>query len=109
MIWNYKIGTGVANIKEDALKNIYMIADKKILVVDSLGIYNSKNITADYVLLMNSPKINLNRLLNVLHPKIIIADGSNYKSYIERWKTACKEREITFHQTRVDGAFIVKN
>ncbi|MEO6348834.1 MAG: ComEC family competence protein, partial [Aquaticitalea sp.] len=62
----------------------------------------------DYVLLRNSPKINLKRLLDSLQPKLIIADGSNYKSYTQRWKMTCDKLKIPFHLTGEKGAFVLK-
>jgi len=74
-------------------------------VIDSLGVYNIKSIKPEFVLLRQSPKINLNRLIDSLQPKYIIADGSNYKSYLERWDYICKKRKLPFHQTSKKGAF----
>ncbi|GAL69023.1 competence protein [Jejuia pallidilutea] len=59
------------------------------------------------MLLRQSPKINLNRLIDSLKPKQIIADGSNYKSYIEHWELICKKRKLPFHQTSKKGAFVL--
>jgi competence protein ComEC len=60
------------------------------------------------VLLTNSPRINLNRLIDSLKPKYIIADASNYKSYAQRWKTTCMNKKIPFHSTYEKGAFVLK-
>ena len=79
-----------------------------LLVIDSLGTYNVKSFKPDYVLLTQSPKLNINRLIDSLKPKLIIADGSNYKSYIERWEATCTKRKLPFHQTSKKGAFILK-
>jgi len=60
------------------------------------------------VLFTNSPKLNLNRLIDSLQPNQVIADGSNYKSYVDRWKRTCAERKIPFHNTSEQGAFILR-
>jgi competence protein ComEC len=39
---------------------------------------------------------------------LIIADGSNYKSYQERWQQTCIAKKIPFHQTSKKGAYIFK-
>jgi competence protein ComEC len=62
----------------------------------------------DYVLLGNSPKINLNRFLDSIQPTSIIADGSNYSSDIERWKKSCSNRKLPFYYTGEKGAFILE-
>lgn len=107
-IKNYKIGNSILDLKNDTLENIYLFQTKKLLVIDSLGIYNIPKLHPDYVLLRNSPPINLTRLLDSIKPKLVIADGSNYKSYLLRWEASCIEQKIPFHMTGREGAFILK-
>ena len=107
-IRDYTVGNHIDNIETDSLLSIYLLNNKKLLIVDSLGVYNIKSFEPDYVLLRQSPKINLNRLIDSINPKYIIADGSNYKSYIEIWKAVCKKRKRPFHQTSKKGAFIIE-
>lgn len=106
-IRNYRVGMSIENIQTMKLASVYQFNSELLLVVDSLGIYNVKSFKPDYVLLRNSPKMNLNRLIDSLKPKLIITDGSNYKSYVERWKATCDERKIPFHMTYEKGAFVV--
>jgi len=47
-------------------------------------------------------------MIDSIHPKHIIADGSNYKTYIKRWEATCIKRKLPFHQTGKKGAFIIK-
>jgi competence protein ComEC len=107
IIKDYVVGNHITNIQKDSLESIYKLNKKTLLVIDSLGVYNVKSFSPDYVLLRQSPKINLNRLIDSIKPKYIIADGSNYKSYVERWESICKKRKLPFHQTRKKGAFII--
>ena len=108
VIKNFKIGNFITKTEEDTIESVYQIRDKKILVVDSLGVYKVKTFRPNYVLLRNSPKINLNRLIDSLQPELIIADGSNYKSYVARWETTCKKQKLPFHITNEKGAFVVQ-
>lgn len=108
IITNYNIGNFISEVEQGTLKNIYSFNNKMLLVIDSLGTYNVKSFKPDYVLLTQSPKLNINRLIDSLKPKLIIADGSNYKSYIERWEATCAKRKLPFHQTSKKGAFILK-
>lgn len=78
-----------------------------ILIIDSLGIYQFRNIKNPIVILQNSPRINLNRLIKKLNPKQIVADGSNYKSYINNWKMTCIKRKTPFHYTGQNGAYFM--
>ena len=108
IIKNFKVGNFINNTANDTIKNIFQIKTKKLLVLDSFGIYQVKSFKPNYVLLRNSPKVNLQRLIDSLHPEIIIADGSNYKSYIDRWKATCSKQKLPFHDTGENGAFIIQ-
>lgn len=108
VIKNFKVGSSITKIETSALQSVYEVNDKKLLIVDSLGIYQVETFKPDYILVRNSPKINLNRLIDSLQPKLIIADGSNYKSYLKRWKATCEQKKVPFHQTGEKGAFIVQ-
>jgi competence protein ComEC len=107
IIRDYSVGNYIDTIEEDSLQPVYLLNDKKLLVIDSLGVYNIKSFKPDYVLLRQSPKINLNRLIDSIKPKQVIADGSNYTSYVENWKTVCEKRKIPFHATGNMGAFVI--
>ncbi len=108
IIKDYMVSNHINNLEKDSLRSVYLLGNKKLLVIDSLGIYNLKSFKPDYVLLRNSPKINLTRLIELLNPKLIIADGSNYKTYVERWKMTCEKTKIPFHQTNEKGTLIIK-
>ncbi|WP_375235964.1 ComEC/Rec2 family competence protein [Winogradskyella sp.] len=105
---NYKVGRYINLTTIDNLNFVYPFKDDYILVVDSLGVYETKKLMSKYVLLTNSPRINLNRLIDSLKPKYIIADASNYKSYVQRWKKTCMNKKIPFHSTYEKGAFVLK-
>ena len=108
LINNYEVGENVKANFEKGFQNLYQFQYEKILVIDSLGIYNINNLKSPIVVLQNSPKINLMRLIRELKPKQIIADGSNYKSYVNRWELTAKKTKTPFHYTGQNGAFIIK-
>ena len=103
---DYVVGEGLLTIEINPLKPLYRISNNNLLLVDSLGIYDFKSTTIDWVLLRHSPKIHLEKLIKTLRPKRIIADGSNYKSHADLWRKTCKNLNIKFHDTAKDGAFI---
>lgn len=107
VIRNYKVSNALTAVRHDSLQTIYMFNNEKILIVDSLGIYKIPQFQPEYVVLINSPKINLTRMLDILSPKLIIADGSNYKSYIKTWETTCIKQNVPFHLTSREGAFVL--
>ena len=104
---NYKIGEKTINTSVDSLQTLYSLDNKTLFVIDSLGIYNVNSFKPEVILLRNSPKINLKRLIDSLKPELIISDGSNYKTYQERWLKTCETEKIPFHQTSKKGAFII--
>jgi competence protein ComEC len=106
-IKGYKIAKGINEYSEIKTPQVFRYHEKLILVLDSLGVY-PKDHKIDIVLLTYSPKINLIRLIDSLQPKLIIVDGNNYKSYVNRWKNSCNEKNIAFHFTGTDGAYILK-
>src|SRR5690606_8293512 len=108
IVKNYKIENNVETIEFGNRKDIYFLKDNKLFIIDSLGIYNIKNLNPDYVFLMNSPKINLNRLIDSLKPRHIVADGSNYKSFLQLWEATCKKQKVPFHSTGEKGAFVME-
>ena len=105
MVTDYQVAQRITSVDYGPIQNSYQWHDENILIIDSLGIYPEKTVNLDYLVLTQSPKLNLERLINETAPKVIIADGSNYRSYINRWAAACKKRKLPFHYTGEKGAF----
>ena len=106
VIRSYLTGSNATiNSLIDQPKNIYDLNGKKMLVIDSLGIYAIPNFSPDYILLKESPNINLDRVIKSLNPKEIIADASNYKNHVKIWQKTCKNNNIKFHYIVKHGAF----
>ncbi len=104
LVSNYQVAERIHLVTHDSVRNSYTWFDKKIKIIDSLGILpKEKNV--DFLILTQSPKINLDRVLDSLQPKNIIADGSNYKNLIERWQKSCLKKELPFHYTGEKGAY----
>lgn len=99
----YNRGKFVKNYRVEPVKNVFAFK-KKILCIDSLGVYNAKQ-KPEVIVLIQSPKINLKRLISIMKPQQIIADGSNYKSYIKLWKVTCEQEKIPFHATAEKGFY----
>ena len=95
----------ISAIKE--LENTLQFKKEKILIVDKSNIYKT-SIKPDIVILRNSPKVNLERLISELKPKYIVADASNFKNYVLAWKLSCKEQKILFHSTYEKGFYRLK-
>mgnify|MGYP003140001004 FL=1 len=107
MLVNYATNHHISEIKQEDILPLYRLNKKLLLIIDSLGVYQVSSFKPELVLLRDSPKINLVRLIDSLSPKLIIADGSNYKSYVMRWEATCKNKKVPFHHTYKKGAFVV--
>lgn len=89
--------------------NLYDIYGKTLLKIDSAGITEIPGLEAELLLLTNSPRINLDRVLDQNNVQLVIADGSNYPSAVARWKETALKRKLPFHATGEKGAFILKH
>ncbi len=106
----YDLGSGNLNISmKDGISNILHFKNKKLLIIDSLGIYNVKDYNPEIVILQQSPKINLERMIEILKPRLIVADASNYKTYVRQWDKTCRQKNTPFHYTNEKGAFILSD
>ena len=105
---SYRIGENVRQNFKTQKSSIYKFENEHILFVDSLGVYQLHDFKDGIVLLQYSPKVNLERLIKIMRPKQIIADGSNYKSYIEGWEIVCEKEKTPFYYTGKNGAYIIR-
>ena len=83
------------------------IKGKTVAVLDSSKFFPSIR-GIDFVILTNSPRINIERMIDSISPVKIIADGSNYPWYGERWLESAKKRKLPFHYTAKDGAINIE-
>jgi len=104
---HYTRGTFSDSLRIFPMQNAISFQNKRILVVDSLGIYKT-SIRPEIVVLTQNPKINLARLIQEMQPKEIVADKSNYKSNISTWNTTCKKEKIPFHAIAEKGFYRLK-
>lgn len=90
--------------KKEKLSKLYCFKGKKILLLDSQALYKGIK-KPDVLVLTHSPKLNLERLLLLWKPGLVVADGSNYRSYVKRWKATCRKEKIPFHDTAEKGFY----
>lgn len=94
-----------SNIKtKKPLTNLFYFKDKKVMLIDESAVY-LQNVNPDILVLIQSPKVNLERLFETVKPKIVVADASNYKSYVKVWKATCEKQKIPFHDTNEKGFY----
>ena len=103
-IKNYRIQHPISYIETRNITRYHNFDKEKVVIIDSL--YDSIPLHSTLVL-TNSPRINLERLILRYKPTMIIADGSNYKSYKQRWKRTCQEYKLPYHDTYEKGAVTI--
>ena len=80
----------------------------KVMHIDKLGIYKLVNAQPEIVVVHHSPKINADRMLRFLKPKLLIMDGSNYPSVTKAFKKSAKRFKVRFYNTAKQGTFTLK-
>ena len=87
------------------IQNTLYHKNKKVLIIDSSAIYN-KSISPNILIITQSPKLNMERLIKTIKPQQIVVDYSNYKSYTKLWKDTCRKEKIPFHDTNEKGFYM---
>jgi competence protein ComEC len=82
----------IDTLQIEAFKNTFITKKLRLLVLDEKAIYNIPHFEPSHLLISNDPKVNLDRVLTHIHPKMVFADGSNPPSSISRWKVVRKAR-----------------
>jgi competence protein ComEC len=103
-IQSYLVGNFCQIHHKKVLSNVLYFKGKKVLVLDSLGVYPT-NMQPDVLVITQSPKVNMERVLITLNPKEVVFDGSNYKSYAKLWEATCKKQKIPFQNTNEKGFY----
>ena len=104
LIQSYLVGNFCKTKAKKQLPNLLYFKHKKMLIIDSSCVY-SKAVQPDVLVIIQSPKLNLQRLLKTYKPKEIVVDGSNYKSYVTLWEATCRKEKIPFHNTNEKGFY----
>ena len=104
LIQSYLVGDFCQLSAKKSLQNLMYFKNLKILIIDSSCVYK-KGINPDVLIIIQSPKLNIERLLKTYKPKEVIVDGSNFKSYIKLWEATCRKEKIPFHNTNEKGFY----
>ena len=94
--------------KEDGKEYFFTMGNESLVVITNNEFKFPDLPASPHILLTNSTRINLERLLNDLRPARVIADGSNYPELVLRWKLSCQQKNIPFHYTGEKGYYIIR-
>ena len=97
----------VSELTEIPLRSFISVRDKKIAVLDSMGIV-VPNVKPDVLWLRKTPQVHFDAVLEHYHPKVVVADGTNSKKMMALWKKSCETTGIPFHSTFEKGGFRVE-
>ena len=103
IINSYLVGNFSDSISKKPISNLYYFNHKKILVLDHFAVLG--NDEPDILILSDSPKINLERLFLRYKPQIVVANLSNFKSYVKIWQKICMQQKIPFHDVSEKGFY----
>lgn len=104
---SYSMGNFSNLTSKKSLQNLLYFNGNKILIIDSVGVYPI-DIHPDIVLFTQSPKINVERFLQTIKPKLVVADASNYRTIQKLWKATCMKEKIPFHATTEKGFYRIE-
>jgi len=105
LLAGFRVGAGIKYVKQQPLAPAYQWEESRLYLVDGKLPIPSFSDDTVYLLLVNSPRIHLGRILEASHPVEVIADGSNYPSFVARWRASCEALNIPFHYTAKKGAY----
>ncbi|GAA4307585.1 ComEC/Rec2 family competence protein [Pontixanthobacter gangjinensis] len=109
LLKDYSRERNIDRIIKKKPEDILELSGKLCLVADTSSNYEIHNFKPEILILTGSPKVNLERLIDQLQPKQIVADGNNFRSYIELWRKTSENTKIPFHHTGEKGAYIIEN
>ena len=104
---NYLATNQVKRIQLQAMGlKLIPCGDVNYLLITKDFDFTDLSVPSPHIILSNSPKINLDRLIGHFQPKMIIADGSNMRYLIKIWEKTCKARGLELHITGDSGAYV---
>lgn len=105
---NYVTKEFLGSIQFSPIPNSFSLVNQQWIVLDNSAIIPPKTEKPHIILMTESPRIHLERLLANSQLELVIADGSNYTSDIARWKRSCIKFGLPFYATSEKGAYLLK-
>ncbi|MFD1315045.1 ComEC/Rec2 family competence protein [Namhaeicola litoreus] len=97
----------IKEIEKRGLKPAVLEFEQQCLLIVSQDFhFREVNVKPNFLLMCNSPKVNFDRMLDHFQPKMILVDGSNYPDLVKKWQKTAMSKDIIFHYTGADGAFV---
>ena len=103
----YALTYKIKSVRKDSIANVFELNGKKWLLIDSLSVYPKTLSNVDCVVLCGNPKINPERLIQELKPKLIILHSNNAQYLVDEYATYFEERKIPCYNMRSKGAYVL--
>jgi len=109
LVRNYAVKEFIRTIDYSSIPNGFSFDGQHWAVMDSSAILPTNTATPVRLLMTQSPRIHMDRLLAGAQPEMVIADGSNYPADVARWKKSCEKLGFPFYSTSEKGAYLMKS
>lgn len=90
-------------------KNYLKACEKRIAIVGRNFNRDNNILPCDILLLKDDSRMNLEFLIERMRPTLIVADGSDGKWKINKWKEICAKRKVEFYDVNEMGALVIAN
>jgi len=103
-------GLAYGRIDTAGLRLLFAIfKERRVVILSQMSINPPKGtigLETDILLLVNNVSCNLDSLIHVFKPGLIIVDGSSHSRYHIEMEKACVYHGIPFHSTEKDGFYV---
>ncbi|MEO6759386.1 MAG: hypothetical protein ABIO24_08020, partial [Saprospiraceae bacterium] len=85
---------------------------RKMLILDNAHWLHDQEIPAfpvDLILLSKNPKVSIADCIRRFPCRLIVSDGTNSWKQCDRWRTECANLGLSYHDIRLDGAYVWSN
>lgn len=90
-----------------SLPSYFIIDQQPYLIINKASIYPVNIPNGTIIILQQSTSLSLDRLIQEIQPRKVIADGSNFPSSISEWKRICQKTKTPFKHTGEKGAVLL--
>ena len=88
----------------------YSFYHKKIVMIDSSAVFSmpAGSKKTDVLLLSHNPAVDIEEVIKLVSPAIIVFDASNSLWKIQQWKRECEALILRYHSVAEEGAFVLE-
>ena len=101
---NFRVHKRLKPYARRAFPRAFSVEGRVWIVMDSTGILPPVTGELFGLILTQSPEVHLGRILEQARPQKVVADGSNFRQDVVRWKETCRGYGIPFYSTTDSGA-----